>query len=111
VVKQYKELTTKILSITCLILAFLTINTSDHGPVNLLLSLVVISQLLIKLVHLSLEDLLHDLLRESAHHLSLREIVIHSNGSVAPLAQLAPYEQSTNANYTRKRRRNLPYMP
>jgi hypothetical protein len=47
VVKQYKELTTKILSRTFLILAFLTINPSDHGPVNLLLSLVVISQLLI----------------------------------------------------------------
>ncbi len=49
VVKQYKESTTKILSITFFILAFLTINPSDHGPVNLLLSLVVISQLLIKL--------------------------------------------------------------
>ena len=82
-----------------------------HGAVNVLISLIVISQLLIKLLHLCLEGLLHGLLCESAHHLSLREIVIHSNGSVAPLAQLAPYEQSTNANYTRKRRRNLPYMP
>ncbi len=63
---------------------FLTINPSDHGPVNLLLSLVVISQLLIKLLQLSLEGLMHGLLCESAHHLSLREIVIHSNGSVAP---------------------------
>ena len=60
------------------------IDPSDHGPVNLLLSLVVISQLLIKLLHLSLEGLLHGLLHESAHHLILREIVIHSNGSVAP---------------------------
>jgi hypothetical protein len=84
VVKQYKELTTKILSRTFLILAFLTINPSDHGQVNLLLSLVVISQLLIKLLNLSLEGLLHGLLRESAHHLSLREIFIQSNGSIAP---------------------------
>jgi hypothetical protein len=76
------------LSITFLILAFLTIHLGDHGAVNVLISLI---------------------LRESVHHLSLREIVIHSNGSVAP-AQLAPYEQSTNANYTRKHRRNLPYM-
>jgi hypothetical protein len=84
VVKQYKELTTKILSITCVILVFLTINTNDHDPVNLLFNLIVISQLLIKLLQLSLEDLLYGLLRESVHHLSLREIVIHSNGSVAP---------------------------
>jgi hypothetical protein len=84
VVKQYKELTTKILSITFLILAFLTIHLGDHGAVNVLISFVVISQLLIKLLHLCLEGLLHGLLRESAHHLSLREIVIHSNGSVAP---------------------------
>jgi hypothetical protein len=62
VVKQYKELTTKILSRTFLILAFLTINPNDHGSVNLLLSLVVISLLLIKLFHLSLEDLLHGFL-------------------------------------------------
>ncbi len=83
-VKQYKELTTKILSRTFFILAFLTIHLDDHGPVNVLISLVVISQLLIKLLHLCLEGLLHGLLRESAHHLILREIVIHSNGSVAP---------------------------
>ncbi len=63
---------------------FLTIHLGDHGPVNLLISLVVISQLLIKLLHLCLEGLLHDLLCESAHHLSVREVVIHSNGSVAP---------------------------
>ena len=49
VVKQYKDFTTKILSITVLILAFLTIHLGDHGAVK----------------------------RE-------REIVIHSNGSVAP---------------------------
>ncbi len=55
--------------------------------------------------------LVHGLLRKSAHHLSLREIVIHGNGSVAPLAQLAPYVQSTNANYTRKHRHNLLYIP
>ena len=88
VVKQYKESTTKILSITSLILAFLTINPSDHDPVNLLLSPIVISQLLIKLLHLCLETclegLLDGLLRESAHHLGLREIVILSNGNVAP---------------------------
>jgi hypothetical protein len=72
------------LSITFLILAFLTIHLSDHGTVNVLLSLIVISQLLIKLLHLCLEGLLHGLLCECAHHLSLREIVIHSNGSVAP---------------------------
>jgi hypothetical protein len=84
VVKQYKELTTKILSITFLILAFLTIHLGDHGAVNVLIILVVISHRLIKLLHLCLEGLLHDLLRESAHHLSLREIVIHSNGSVTP---------------------------
>ena len=83
-VKQYKELTTKILSITFLILAFLTIHLGDHGAVNVLISLVVISQLLIKLLYLCLEDLLHGFLRESSHHLRLREIVIHSNGSVAP---------------------------
>ncbi len=111
VVKQYKELTTKILSITFLILAFLTIHLGDHGVVNVLINLVVISHLLIKLLHLCLEDLLHGLLRESVHHHILREIVIHSNDSVAPSAQLAPYEQSTNANYTRNHRRNLPYMP
>jgi hypothetical protein len=35
-------------------------------------------------LHLCLEVLLHGLLRESVHHLSLREIVMHSNGSVAP---------------------------
>jgi hypothetical protein len=84
VVKQYKELTTKILSITFLILAFLTIHLGDHGAVNVLISFVVISQLLIKLLHLCLEGLLHDFVRESVHQLSLREIVIHSNGSVAP---------------------------
>jgi len=50
VVKQYKELTTKILSITVLILAFLTIHLSDHDEVNLLLNLIVISQLLIKIL-------------------------------------------------------------
>jgi hypothetical protein len=84
VVKQYKELTTKILSITFLILAFLTIYLSDRDEVNLLLSLIVISHLLIKLLHLCHESLLHGLLRVSEHHLSLGEIVIHSNGSVAP---------------------------
>jgi hypothetical protein len=78
VVKQYKELTTKILSITFLILAFLTIHLGDHGAVNVLISLIVISQLLIKLLHLCLEGLIHGLLSESAYHLSLREIVIHS---------------------------------
>ncbi len=83
-VKQYNELTTKILSITFLILVFLTIHLDDHDVVNVLISLVVISQLLIKLLHLSLEDLLHCFRRESVYHLSLREIVIHSNGSVAP---------------------------
>jgi hypothetical protein len=77
-VKQYKELTTKILSITFLILAFLTIHLGDHNVVNVLIILIVISQFLIKLLHLCLEDLLHGLLRESAHHLSRREIVIHS---------------------------------
>jgi len=84
VVKQYKELTTKILSITFLILAFLTIHLGDHGAVHVLISLIVMAQLLIKLLHLCLEGLLHGLLSESTHHLSLREIVIHSNGSVAP---------------------------
>ncbi len=79
VVKQYKESTTKILSRPFLILVFLTINPSDHGPVNVLISLIVISQILIKLLHLCLEDLLNGLLRESVHHLSLREIVIHSH--------------------------------
>jgi hypothetical protein len=59
VVKQYKELTTKILSITFLILVFLTIHLDDHGAVNVLISLLVISHLLIKLLHLCLEDLLH----------------------------------------------------
>ncbi len=54
-VKQYKELTTKILSRTFLILVFLTIHLGDHGPVNVLISLIVISQLLIKLLHLCLE--------------------------------------------------------
>jgi hypothetical protein len=53
VVKQYKELTTKILSITVLILTFLTIHLSDHDEVNLLLNLIVISQLRIKFLHLS----------------------------------------------------------
>jgi hypothetical protein len=48
-----------------------------------LITLIVISQL-IKLLHLCLEGLLHGLLRESVHHLSLRDIVIPSNGSVAP---------------------------
>jgi hypothetical protein len=43
VVKQYKELTTKILSITFLILVFLTIHLGDPGTVNVLISLVVIS--------------------------------------------------------------------
>jgi hypothetical protein len=76
VVKQYKELTTKILSITFLILAFLTIHLGDHGTVNVLINLIVISQILIKLLHLCLEGLLHGLLCESAHHLSLREIVM-----------------------------------
>jgi hypothetical protein len=47
------ESTTKILSITFLILAFLTIHLVDHGTVNVLISLIVISQLLIKLLHLS----------------------------------------------------------
>ena len=84
VVKQYKELTTKILSITFPILVFLTIHLIDHDEVNLLLGFIVISQVLIKLLHLCLEGFLHGLLCESAHHLSLREIVIHSNGSVAP---------------------------
>jgi hypothetical protein len=55
VVKQYKELTTKILSITFLILVFLTIHLDDHVTVNVLISLVVISQVLIKLFHLCLE--------------------------------------------------------
>jgi hypothetical protein len=58
VVKQYKELTTKILSITFLILAFLTIHLGDHGAVNVLISLIVISQLLIKLLHLCLDSTL-----------------------------------------------------
>ncbi len=86
VVKQYKELTTKILSITFLILAFLTIHLGDHGVVNVLINLLVISHL-IKLLHpclevllhgllresyLCLEGLLHGLLRESVHHLRLR---------------------------------------
>ncbi len=78
--KTVQRVTTKILSITFLILVFLTINPNDHGSVNLLLSLVVISQFLIKLLNFSLEDLLHGLLCESAHHLSLREIAIHSQG-------------------------------
>jgi hypothetical protein len=56
VVKQYKELTTKILSITFLILAFLTIHLGDHGEVNVLISLLVISQFLIKLLHLCIEE-------------------------------------------------------
>ena len=81
--KTVQRVNTKILSITCLILAFLTIHLGDHGAVNVLITLIVISQL-IKLLHLCLEGLLHGLLRESAQHLSLREIVIHSNGSVAP---------------------------
>ena len=63
---------------------FLTIHLGDHGEVNVLISLIVISHLLIKLLHLCLEGLLHGLLRESVHHLSLRDIVIPSNGSVAP---------------------------
>ena len=86
-VKQYKELTTKILSITFLILVFLTIHLSHHREVNVLFSLTVISQLLIKFLYLCLEGLLHGLLRESTHHpmsLNLRDIVIHSNGSVVP---------------------------
>ncbi len=58
VVKQYKELTTNILSITFLILVFLTIHLGDHGTVNVLISLIVISQVLIKHLHLCLEDLL-----------------------------------------------------
>ncbi len=82
--KTVQRVTTKTLSITFLILAFLTIHLGNHGAVNVLISLIVISQLLIKLLHLCLEGLLHGLLRESAHHLRLREIVIHSNGSVAP---------------------------
>jgi hypothetical protein len=49
-----------------------------------LFRLIVISQILIKLLHLCLEGLLHGFLSESPLHLSLREIVIHSNGSVAP---------------------------
>jgi hypothetical protein len=57
VVKQYKESTTKILSITFLILAFLTIHLGDHDTVNVLISLIVISQILIKFLHLCLEDL------------------------------------------------------
>jgi hypothetical protein len=63
VVKQYKELTTKTLSIAFLILAFLTIHLDDHGAVNVLISLIVISQFLIKFLHLCPEGLLHDLLR------------------------------------------------
>jgi hypothetical protein len=79
VVKRYKELTTKILSITFLILVFLTIHLGDHGTVNVLISLIVISQLLIKLLHLCLEGFclegfLHGFLHESAHHLILREM-------------------------------------
>ncbi len=64
--------------------SFLTIHLGDHGTVNVLISLIVISQLLIKLLHLCLEGLLHGLLHESVYHLILREIVIHSNGSVTP---------------------------
>ncbi len=41
------------------------INPSDHGPVNLFLSIVVISQFLIKRLHLSLEGLLHILCTSS----------------------------------------------
>ncbi len=49
VVKQYKQLTTKILSITFLTLVFLTIHLGDHVSVNVLITLIVISQFLIKL--------------------------------------------------------------
>ncbi len=55
VVKQYKELTTKILSITFLILVFLTIHLSHHREVNVLFNLTVISQILIKFLYLCLE--------------------------------------------------------
>jgi hypothetical protein len=43
-----------------------------------------LSQFLIKILNLCLEGLLNGFLCESAHHLSLREIVIHRNGSVDP---------------------------
>jgi hypothetical protein len=89
VVKQYKELTTKILSITFLILEFFMIHLGDHGVVNVLISLLVISQLLIKLLHFCLEDLFDGLLCVSVYHLILREIFIHSNGS-----SVAPYRNS-----------------